>query len=409
MSKSVLVRLTDAQLREIKANVAYDPASPNGLSWLTKRKGRRPTIGKTVWIGPDPFQAAHLVMILNEKWPKPEQTVVTRIDKTKPWSNVENLKWSTHAEATEESRAALREQAIRNVLGSDIPIFSEKERLSALCRKGHRWNGYALTLQVRQGAEWKCKECAREKSVEQSRRKPRTTDRRWHPELRGLPTAEHRCAYKRMVRERLREQGLTARGTAPVNARGGVLRGKHNEALALEAALRDGIRAAGRCPSVARLVMNEQQRYWREHPEAKREHDKQWRCASWWLRYQIDPDLRLYVRQKSKRRKALLREQMAHQIKPKQLRARFAQFDNRCAYCGDAGDMQIEHVVAISKGGTHAIGNIVPACRTCNYSKREHEVERWYRAQPQFSEKRWKRICRVLGWDRGSVGQLALL
>lgn len=173
--------------------------------------------------------------------------------------------------------------------------------------------------------------------------------------------------------------------------------------------LLSAIGRAGRLPSVARLVINEQRRYWRENPEAKKAHDKQWAKDSWWLEYQTRPDLRLYVRQKSKRRKALLREQTAHQIKPKQLRARFAQFGNCCAYCGAAGDMQIEHVIPISKGGTHAMGNIVPACQDCNFSKRDHEAERWYRSQPQFCEKRWRKICRVIGWDRSSVGQLALL
>lgn len=170
-------------------------------------------------------------------------------------------------------------------------------------------------------------------------------------------------------------------------------------------AMRLAIQRAGRFPSVARLVMDEQRRYWKRDQEARRQRAKE----MWRIRYKVDPDLRLYVRQKSKRRKALLRQQTAHQIKPRLIRARFAQFDNCCAYCGFAGEMQIEHVVPISKGGTHAIGNIVPACQMCNYSKRDHEVEQWYRAQPQFSEKRWRKICRVLGWDRGSVGQLALL
>lgn len=170
-------------------------------------------------------------------------------------------------------------------------------------------------------------------------------------------------------------------------------------------AMRLAIQNAGRFPSVAALVIQEQRRYWKENPDARRHRNRE----LWRTKYQIDPDLRLYIRQKSKRRKALLREQTAHQIKPKQLRARFAQFSNCCAYCGAAGDMQIEHVIAIAKGGTHAMGNIVPACKDCNFSKRDHEVERWYRAQPQFCEKRWRKICRVLGWDRSGVGQLALL
>jgi len=42
-------------------------------------------------------------------------------------------------------------------------------------------------------------------------------------------------------------------------------------------------------------------------------------------------------------------------------------------------------------------------------SKFDHEVESWYRSQPFFSELRWRKICRVLNWDRSAVGQLALL
>ena len=125
--------------------------------------------------------------------------------------------------------------------------------------------------------------------------------------------------------------------------------------------------------------------------------------------YQINEDMRLYNRQKSKRRKAIIRERTAHQIKPVQLRARFAQFANRCAYCEATGDLHIEHVVPIAKGGTHALGNIIPACKDCNFSKRDKEVEKWYRQQAFFTEKRWVKICAVIGWGKSSVGQLALL
>jgi len=169
------------------------------------------------------------------------------------------------------------------------------------------------------------------------------------------------------------------------------------------------IKAIKPATSVAKLVMNEQHRYWKENPEAKKEHDRQWRQVKWWLDYQTRPERRLYIRQKSKRRKALLREQTAHQIRPRELRARFVLFGNCCAYCGASGDMEIEHVIAISKGGTHAMGNIVPACHDCNSSKRAKEPETWYRQQPFFTECRWRKICRVLGWQRSSVGQLALL
>jgi 5-methylcytosine-specific restriction endonuclease McrA len=122
-----------------------------------------------------------------------------------------------------------------------------------------------------------------------------------------------------------------------------------------------------------------------------------------------DPDYVAYMRQKSKRRKAQMRDSVAIQVKGREIRARFAQFDHRCAYCGADGDLHIEHVVPISKGGPHSIGNIIPACKDCNFSKRDSEVESWYRRQHFYSDLRWRKICRVLGWQRSSVGQLALL
>lgn len=178
------------------------------------------------------------------------------------------------------------------------------------------------------------------------------------------------------------------------------------ESLALRESL---LRTVGTSPSVARLVMKEQRRYWRENPEAKKQHDGQWDRDSWWLKYQINPELRLYTRQKSKRRKAQMRDSVAIQVTGKQISARFAEFDHRCAYCGVAGDLHIEHVLPISKGGGHALGNILPACKSCNFSKRDHDAETWYRSQPFFSKLRWRKICRVLGWSRSSIGQLALL
>lgn len=284
--------------------------------------------------------------------------------------------------------------------------------LSKSCKAGHLWNGHAMTLRDRRG---KCPECEKLRSNRRSKENPRKTERRWIPELRGLSLHERRKAYKRMVREKLREQGLTAKGTIPTRINGGVAEGGRNDAVALQFALRESINNAGRCPSVARLVMNEQLRYWRENPKAKKEHDRWWRSHNWWLRYQTNPELRLYIRQKSKRRKAQMRNSVAIQLSGKQVRARFDEFENRCAFCGidlmklPKKHRHIEHVVPLIKGGPHALGNIVPACKSCNDSKRDHDVENWYRSQPFFSEPRWRKICRVLGWNRSAVGQLALL
>jgi 5-methylcytosine-specific restriction endonuclease McrA len=44
-----------------------------------------------------------------------------------------------------------------------------------------------------------------------------------------------------------------------------------------------------------------------------------------------------------------------------------------CHYCGQkfaAGDLTMDHVVPIARGGTSTAGNVVPSCRPCNQGKK---------------------------------------
>jgi 5-methylcytosine-specific restriction endonuclease McrA len=261
-------------------------------------------------------------------------------------------------------------------------------RLGKLCPKEHDWNGSGCSLRYIAGS---CVECQKANSRKQS-------NTGYHASW----ARKNRAIHGRPEREELRRQGLTTRGTAPTWHTGA----RSREEIALIGA----IRRAGRRPTVAGLVAQEQRRYWDENPEARLlvEREQKRRHAAW--KHKHDPVYRLYHRQKSKRRKAMMRDSVAVQVEAKQLRARFAQFDHCCAYCGVSGeDLHIEHVVPISKGGPHALGNIIPACQRCNFSKRDHDAESWYRRQEFYSEVRWRKICRVLGWSKSAVGQLALL
>jgi 5-methylcytosine-specific restriction endonuclease McrA len=47
-------------------------------------------------------------------------------------------------------------------------------------------------------------------------------------------------------------------------------------------------------------------------------------------------------------------------------------FNHRCAYCGEEGKMEMDHVIPISKGGQTTKENIVPCCRSCNSKKNNH-------------------------------------
>lgn len=42
---------------------------------------------------------------------------------------------------------------------------------------------------------------------------------------------------------------------------------------------------------------------------------------------------------------------------------------NVCIYCGEARPLTRDHKVPLSRGGTDDIGNITPACRSCNTRK----------------------------------------
>ena len=420
MPASIQRRPTPRDLLRIHDTVAYDPSAPNGLRWLVTRKGPKPSgNARTVWIAGVSYQASYIVMILNNKWPTSDDCVVTRIDANGTWGDVANLEWSPLGSIISSGRKRNQEQAIGAVFGNAIPSFDSKHRLSKLCKRGHRWNGHPVSLFVKHGNEWRCKECLRqqkkspaavaakrawyEANKEEQRKKGREYQalRRANPLLaeadrqrnRAPEAAEKRRRYKQKVRLSLYSQGLTSKGTAPSRVDGGVAKG--------ERALDRAISNAGRSPSVARLVMNEQRRYWRSNPEARLAHVRQWARDSWWLKYQTDPELRFYVKEKSHRRKAQERGLVAVALRPAAIIQRFSEFDYCCAYCGSDDRMEIEHVRPISKGGAHDISNIVPACQKCNASKRVNPMEDWYRSQPFFSELRLRKIQSVTGDPEG--------
>ncbi len=59
--------------------------------------------------------------------------------------------------------------------------------------------------------------------------------------------------------------------------------------------------------------------------------------------------------------------------------ARVTEYGGRCAYCSRPATTQ-DHVVPLSRGGRHEIANVVPACKSCNSSKRDKLVSEWQEA-----------------------------
>lgn len=456
MDNSLSDRINAEDFELIKQNVYYDPSAEYGLRWASTCFGRshrghckdEPT-GRVFFIGQKNYQSSWIVLILHNIWPESANKVVTRVDPSRSWGSVDNLMWVDRCDAAKRNRDHARIAYVRSVLGDSLPSLDDRHRLGKPCKRNHQWNDHPLSLYTKHGSSWRCKQCQSLRWNAEKQRPKRREQRKAYGRAYYLANAEKVKERQRRRRDRLTSEQLQSERAKARDAKrrrrlqltglellalpsdrvlnrrehcaiqrlaadGHPLNWPYLEPLVIELIqtemlYKSILEKTGRCPSVAKLVMEEQHRYWREHPEAKKEHMRRWHKSCWWLKYQTKPELRLYTRQKSKRRKAQMRDSVAIHVTGNQIRVRFAQFDNRCAYCGVNGDLHIEHVIPISKGGPHAIGNIIPACKDCNYSKSVHDVESWYRAQPFFNELRWGKICRMLNWQRSSVGQLALL
>jgi 5-methylcytosine-specific restriction endonuclease McrA len=70
----------------------------------------------------------------------------------------------------------------------------------------------------------------------------------------------------------------------------------------------------------------------------------------------------------------------------------FAAFGGCCAYCGASarpgkvGQITLDHMVPMERGGSHSIENVVPACWGCNASKKDMTPLEWilYSLTPSY-------------------------
>lgn len=82
-------------------------------------------------------------------------------------------------------------------------------------------------------------------------------------------------------------------------------------------------------------------------------------------------------------------------------------FNMSCAYCGAITNLTMDHVVAVSAGGTTEVSNIIPACMHCNSSKQNKDLIEWYTAQPYYSKDRLDKILRYIESKKGGVASVS--
>lgn len=52
-------------------------------------------------------------------------------------------------------------------------------------------------------------------------------------------------------------------------------------------------------------------------------------------------------------------------------------YSDPCFFCGSTENQSIDHIIPLSKGGSHSIGNVMTLCLSCNTSKRDKLFIEW--------------------------------
>jgi 5-methylcytosine-specific restriction endonuclease McrA len=104
-------------------------------------------------------------------------------------------------------------------------------------------------------------------------------------------------------------------------------------------------------------------RSYSEHKEERNAYIRNWQKAN-------PEKRRMHARPSEHRRKAILKGSSGS-FTTLEWATLLKTYDNRCAYCKKRKKLTVDHVIPLSKGGTNTIGNIIPACGSCNSSKRD--------------------------------------
>lgn len=107
--------------------------------------------------------------------------------------------------------------------------------------------------------------------------------------------------------------------------------------------------------------MNDYQRKWsKQHPEKKRANDR--------LNRQRHPEKQAEIRRAKDARK---RHAPINDLSHAQWEEIQAVQDHRCYYCDKRckGQLTQDHIIALIKGGSHTVSNVIGACRSCNSKK----------------------------------------
>ena len=83
-------------------------------------------------------------------------------------------------------------------------------------------------------------------------------------------------------------------------------------------------------------------------------------------------------------------------------RSVFKRDGTTCIYCIDTRGTEVDHIIPVSKGGTHELNNLIVCCTRCNSSKNDQDMEEWFKKQPFFNTRALDYIATIQEGDYAS-------
>lgn len=186
--------------------------------------------------------------------------------------------------------------------------------------------------------------------------------RRW-----AANNPDKKAAMDKRYREKYPEQVAAKQKEWAANNREHIREYKRNLPLEKKEAKRAADRLYGKQNRAANLKAT--RRYRANHPDRTKESSKRFRDAN--------PEV---MALKAMKRRAIKHQNGVYRISTKEL---IILYRSKCFYCSSIENIEADHIIPISRGGQHSIGNLAPACRKCNASKGSKTVTEW---------NKWKRM-----------------
>lgn len=118
------------------------------------------------------------------------------------------------------------------------------------------------------------------------------------------------------------------------------------------------------------FLINQQRKYRQEHYDRRIEVEREARKRNR-EKYRISRNERQLKRERVKKEKTYL-------VLTKELNKLYR---DPCFVCGSTKNQSIDHIIPLSRGGNHSIGNLMTLCRSCNASKNAKLMIEWYKTK----------------------------